>query len=94
VVGLVGIRTSSLGNVKLRVPQLQIPGMFLRPLGIEDLFVPLLAPGYVTGLDICVLDTTDPDAAFRHIGWNIGVTFCHTSYLQLADISQTKLVAP
>jgi hypothetical protein len=96
VVGFVGPRISPLHNVKLRVSQLQIPRMFLRPFRIEHLFVPLLAPLNVTGGHVRMLDATDPNAVLGYIGWNILEYRGYvppSNYLQWVEISQTKLGA-
>jgi hypothetical protein len=66
VVGLVGLRIRFLMKVKFRASQLQEPRTLLGPFRIEDFFVPLLAPRHVAGLDVRMLDATDPDAALRH----------------------------
>lgn len=81
VVGLVGFGLVPHRDVKLRVAQLQIPGVLLGPFRVEHLFVPLLAALDVGGGDVGVLDTADPDAALGRVGRDVRVTFCRKRYL-------------
>jgi hypothetical protein len=94
VVGPVGLRVSLLVKVELRVPQLQKSGALLGPLCVEDLFVPILASGNVTGLNVRVLDTTDPVASLGLKWGDIGVTFRHTSTSRCLIVPRSDVVAP
>jgi hypothetical protein len=81
VVSLMRLRIRFLVKVKFRASQLQKPGTFLGPFRIEDLRLPLLTSYHVTGLDVRMLDATDPLATCRNKRRYIRVTFRHTSYL-------------